>query len=289
MKPPYKLHPLCKLFPRMDGEQYDALVADIKKNGLREKVITYKGEILDGQNRLHACEAAEIDPRFEEFTGDDPIAFVMSRNLTRRHLEPGQRAMIAAELANMKHGGERGQSLNLDLDPKGKVSLEKAAEQLSVSRASAAAAKKVKKESPKLAKQVKSGKMSLHAATQKLKAKATGGSTEKPLARGGLAADALRAQAQREIAEATGRRPMDGAMAREARAKMDQVPIVSVGAALEKAVLAAPIGAEFGSEAIEILVARIEAAYLRDKAKLNAGMAPRFVVDWCVKIVKGEA
>jgi hypothetical protein len=35
---------------------------------------------------------------------DDPLAFVISKNLKRRHLDESQRAMVAAKLANMMLG-----------------------------------------------------------------------------------------------------------------------------------------------------------------------------------------
>jgi hypothetical protein len=38
------------------------------------------------------------DPRFEIYAGDDPVAFVVSCNLQRRHLNASQCAAIAAKL-----------------------------------------------------------------------------------------------------------------------------------------------------------------------------------------------
>lgn len=63
------------------------------------------GMILDGRNRARACEVAGAIPRMEQFpAGADPIAFVIDKNLCRRNLKDGQRALIAAELANLKDG-----------------------------------------------------------------------------------------------------------------------------------------------------------------------------------------
>jgi hypothetical protein len=39
--------------------------------------------------------------------GDNPLGFVISLNVKRRHLEPGQLAGVAANIANMSHGGAR--------------------------------------------------------------------------------------------------------------------------------------------------------------------------------------
>ena len=57
----YELHPLCTLFPRMGGAEFDSLVADIKTNGLSQPITLHNGFILDGGNRYRACMEAAID------------------------------------------------------------------------------------------------------------------------------------------------------------------------------------------------------------------------------------
>jgi N6-adenosine-specific RNA methylase IME4 len=98
-----RFHPIADLFP-MDGEQLAALVDDIRANGLRDPIVEFEGLILDGRNRYEACYQSECEPRFQPFEGDDPIAFVLSKNLHRRHLNESQRAMIMARMATLRPG-----------------------------------------------------------------------------------------------------------------------------------------------------------------------------------------
>jgi N6-adenosine-specific RNA methylase IME4 len=97
-------HPLADIFPLMEGEGFDALVASIKANGLREPIVIFEDKILDGRNRDRACAAAGVDPVFAPFRGDDPVAFVVDANVHRRHLSESQRAIVAARLATLAHG-----------------------------------------------------------------------------------------------------------------------------------------------------------------------------------------
>ena len=86
--PGYETHPAAEVLP-LEGEAFDALVADISANGL----------ILNGRTRIRVCLAAGVEPRFIEFAGDDAIAFIISANIERRHLDESQRTMRAARLA----------------------------------------------------------------------------------------------------------------------------------------------------------------------------------------------
>lgn len=154
-----KFHPLSELFPLMQGREFDELVADIKAHGLREPITVLDGQILDGRNRWRACEAAGREPFFETFRGEDPLAWVVSLNLHRRHLDESQRAMVAAKLANLGEG-RPAETASIEA-----VSQPRAAELLNVSRAAVQRAVKVKNEgAPELVQAVESGKVSVSAA-----------------------------------------------------------------------------------------------------------------------------
>lgn len=103
----FKPHPLAEVFPLISGDEFDALVEDIRVNGLQHPIILHEGLILDGRNRYRACRAANVALRFEVFAGADPVAFVVSTNLRRRDLNASQRAFAISELEKFGHGGNR--------------------------------------------------------------------------------------------------------------------------------------------------------------------------------------
>lgn len=153
-----KPHRFATIFPLIDSDELHALADDIKINGLRRPIVIFNGEILDGRNRLRACEIAGVEPTFETFDGDDSAALrlVTSENLTRRHLSVSQRSMIAARIRSLILGD------NQHTDG---VSQVEAANQLNVSRRAAqTAAKVVEKGVPELAALVDSGAVAVSAA-----------------------------------------------------------------------------------------------------------------------------
>ena len=126
-----KAHPYADILPLLEGEAFDSLVADIRANGLLEPITIHEGMILDGRNRCGACKAAGVEPQFLEFDGDDPLAFVLSLNVHRRHLSESQRGMVAARLETLKHGDDRHKRGDANLH----VSRADAAKRLNVSSA----------------------------------------------------------------------------------------------------------------------------------------------------------
>jgi hypothetical protein len=105
-KKQFEFHDMANLFPMLDVDELKALATDILENGQREPITLFEGKILDGRNRYFACLDAGVEPLFTEYNGRDPIGYVVSLNLKRRHLGESQRAMVAAKLANLS-GGQR--------------------------------------------------------------------------------------------------------------------------------------------------------------------------------------
>ena len=163
-------HEYAQLFPPASDDELIAMADDIKVRGLLCPVITLDGRVLDGRNRLRACEMAGVEPTFRQYTGTDPLADVISWNLKRRHLSPSQHAVIASEIANMRQG-ER-----TDLQPSAnlpKVSQAEAAQIVGVSERLVRDAVKVRNDAPELHEQVKAGRLTVNAARREVKQRET--------------------------------------------------------------------------------------------------------------------
>ena len=94
--------------------------------------------------------------------GQDPLAFVLDKNLNRRHLTISQRAMVAAKLANLKDGQTKaGTQICVP------VSQEDAAERLKVSQRSVQSATKVKDDAiPEVIQAVERGDVTVSLAAE---------------------------------------------------------------------------------------------------------------------------
>lgn len=142
---PMNAHPYAEIFPLNEGQPLWDLADDIKTNGQLEPIWTLDGQILDGRRRELACIRAQVKPWREKYKGDDPLTFVVSKNLHRRHLGEADRAKVAARIATMKQGGDRAKGSGDPFAPgdKPSVSIEKAAEMMNVSPKAVKRAKKV--------------------------------------------------------------------------------------------------------------------------------------------------
>lgn len=165
----YELHPLCTLFPRVIGAEFEALVSDIKANGLQSPIVLHDGMVLDGGNRYRACLDAGVEPRFSEFEGASVVAFVLSANLHRRHLSAGQQAAIVASAQDWGNAQSVG---NPQLRNVAQLDTAKdRAAQSGASHRTQQMADKVAKADPGLAKQVAHGEISLPKAVEQISPK----------------------------------------------------------------------------------------------------------------------
>lgn len=134
-----QFHPFANVFPLIDGSDFDELVDDIQRHGLRQPIVLYGGQVLDGRNRLRACEAAGVRTDFTEFSGTEAeaLAFVVSANMRRRQLTLEQRAIAAAKIATL------GKGRPTENVARATISQTEAAEKFDVSRDSVNRARKV--------------------------------------------------------------------------------------------------------------------------------------------------
>lgn len=172
-------HPATQAFPMLSDAKLVALAEDIEARGLLDPITLFNGMVLDGRNRLRACDLVGVEPRFVEYDGDEPVAFVRSKNL-RRDLNKGQRAMASARLLpmleeearkrsskNLKKGNAARGGTNATSGASGH-SAEQVGAIMDVSGRYVRMAKRVLKESPVMAAKVESGDQTLTSAFRSL-------------------------------------------------------------------------------------------------------------------------
>jgi len=90
------VHPAADVFPMMEGKPLADLVEDIKTNGLTTPIVLDRdGQLMDGRCRLEALQLAGIElpaAMAESYEGNDPVGWIISANIHRRHLTKQQRA-----------------------------------------------------------------------------------------------------------------------------------------------------------------------------------------------------
>ncbi len=161
------IHPAAQCFRLMRDEELADLAADIKANGLRDPITlavvngTATPFLVDGRNRLQACELAGVEAQFEtrQFDTEEEVrAFVKSRG-ERRDLTKGEKAMAIAMLFPEPEKGGRGK----------KSAAIKSVETTGFSRSRLDQARAVYRYSVELATAVRDGVVSLDSALAKVK------------------------------------------------------------------------------------------------------------------------
>jgi ParB-like chromosome segregation protein Spo0J len=189
-----EVHELAADFPPCTDDEAKALANDIKKNGLLEPITLFEEKILDGRNRYNACRVAgySLGPNdvveFEEqYPDDDPLLFVYSKNILRRHMTIGQRGQLGDLLyerlreAEKRKKTRRSDVATVDCEAvsqKSKISdglrpdkelKAKAAAAAGTSVGAIETARTLKKEAPDLAAEVQAGEKPLHTAAKEQK------------------------------------------------------------------------------------------------------------------------
>ncbi len=96
-----EIHPLADRWPMLPADELAAMADDIASYGQREPItLDADGRLVDGRNRLAACELATIEPKFvRDLALDDDMkvaAFINSKNAHHRDNVTGQKAMSDA-------------------------------------------------------------------------------------------------------------------------------------------------------------------------------------------------
>lgn len=179
----YAFHEYADLFPMLDDDALAELTADVRSNGLLEAIVLYEGKILDGRNRYLACREAKVEPRFEQYRGNDALQYVVSKNLHRRHLNSSQRAAIALDVLPMLEAQARKRQVELagtrpntgddlvEKIPEGSKgrAREQAAAMLGTNPRYVSDAKKIKDKAPDLLEEVRNGNLTIGEAKNELK------------------------------------------------------------------------------------------------------------------------
>jgi protein gp37 len=180
----YEVHPAADVFPLLDDDELKHLADDILRQGLQEPIVlTADGRTLvDGRNRYRACDLLNIEPEFtklgDHYTEKDILDYVISANVHRRHLNPGQRAMVAAALEPMYAAVNQIGRPYKDAEKLGPIgpnlpderkSTARAGKVVGASRTSVTKAKAVKRDTPDLAEKVVTGELTLDAADRERK------------------------------------------------------------------------------------------------------------------------
>ena len=107
-----KAHPAADIFPMMPDAELDVLAKDIAENGLLHPIVWFRDQLIDGRNRVAAVARIADKKRRDEIMAEwrdgkkciiqtmlpDPIGFVISANLHRRHLTAEQKREIIAKV-----------------------------------------------------------------------------------------------------------------------------------------------------------------------------------------------
>lgn len=203
------VHPLAAKFPLLAADELQALADDIAASGQRHPIIygpvvtdaeaeppTVIDMIIDGRNRLIACERAELQPLSQRFEGTEAqiAALILSENVERRNLTPAQRAMARALLTKDVKQGTRTDLDEHDFSKLGEVPGSTLAQARFVLRQDAA-----------LADSVLNGAVKLNAAYEQAKARADEIDSEEEQRR----AEEADRQEQRRAEEAEKRAALD--------------------------------------------------------------------------------
>lgn len=102
----YVIHRAASVFPLLEGDLFQSLVDSIAVHGVQNPIVSYKGEVIDGRNRLRAVmklrdEGHTVELPCVEWNDECGLSaaeWIEAQNLERRHLTDDQRVAVVAAL-----------------------------------------------------------------------------------------------------------------------------------------------------------------------------------------------
>jgi ParB/RepB/Spo0J family partition protein len=95
----------------LPDDELDELTADIRANGLLMPLLVGRVDgqtvLIDGRNRREACKRAGMVPHHVLLDGQDPVTFILSANINRRHMTKSQRAVTVAKICSFSGQTQR--------------------------------------------------------------------------------------------------------------------------------------------------------------------------------------
>lgn len=175
-----------KLIPALTAEEYGQLEANCLTEGIREKIITWNGFIIDGHNRFEIATKRNLEYQTESkrFENENDVKeWMINNQFGRRNLSNYQRSVLALELEsvfsarakeNLKVSGENfGKGLPTLAEPIEIKSINTRKEIAKVANVSHGTLDKVKVIKAKATEQVKAqlstGEVSINQAYQEIK------------------------------------------------------------------------------------------------------------------------
>lgn len=176
----FLIHPYAAEWPSLTDDELERIARSIKERGQRNPIIVRNSDkmLVDGRNRLAACEAIGVEPTVEylDLTEDETLDLIADLNGCRRHLNESQRALLAARYVELKRkNAEAELLLNQDNNSKpGRPSKKitdatiEAAVKFNIGESSVRKGRALEKASPEMAEKVMAGEETVHSATEKL-------------------------------------------------------------------------------------------------------------------------
>ncbi len=101
----YIVHPAAAVFPLIEGDDFNDLCESIRTHGVQHPAVVRGNELLDGRNRMRACEALKA----EGWSGFCPIVewkddgrnvaeWIWDTNAIRRHMDDDGIAMASSAI-----------------------------------------------------------------------------------------------------------------------------------------------------------------------------------------------